>query len=104
MIRHLSWFFCAALASCGTSGGNDGGKDEGGGGGDAGDATADAPPMCTGVDLTSDPKNCGACAHDCGGGACKSSVCQPVKLVALTTIGYGIAVDDATVFWTSPFG
>ncbi len=66
-MRHVSWLFCAALASCGTSGGqNDGGKDEGGS--DAGDAAADAPPMCTGVDLTTDVKNCGACAHDCGGG------------------------------------
>jgi hypothetical protein len=40
--------------------------------------------LCAGaqscVDLTSDQKNCGACGHDCLGGACTDSQCQPVLL------------------------
>src|SRR6266487_1268757 len=31
--------------------------------------------------LETDPKNCGACGHDCLGGKCEGSVCQPLKLV-----------------------
>ena len=32
-------------------------------------------------DTTSDARNCGRCNHDCLGGACTASVCQPVVLV-----------------------
>lgn len=28
------------------------------------------------VDLTKDPKNCGTCGHDCGGGSCNGGQCQ----------------------------
>ena len=37
---------------------------------------------CT--DPTTDPSNCGACGHDCVGGGCIASVCQPVVLATVT--------------------
>ena len=33
--------------------------------------------------VTDDPLNCGACGHDCGGGACLAGKCQPVQLADL---------------------
>jgi hypothetical protein len=36
-------------------------------------------PVCTSLD--DDPGNCGACRHDCGGGACIDGTCQPIVLV-----------------------
>jgi hypothetical protein len=52
-------------------------------------------------DLTSDPANCGACMHDCQGGACSNGVCQPVVLVpaAMTVDITDIASDGHSVFW-----
>ena len=35
---------------------------------------------CGGADLQTDAHNCGACGHDCVGGACFSGLCQPVML------------------------
>jgi hypothetical protein len=55
------------------------------------------PTLCSAlnscVDTTLDGKNCGACGHDCLGGACASGQCQPVLLAQytgnLTTIFVG---------------
>ena len=33
--------------------------------------------------VTDDPLNCGACGHDCGGGACVEGKCNPVQIAAL---------------------
>lgn len=41
--------------------------------------SGDGPNACT--DTTSDPKNCGTCGHDCLGGECQNSTCQPVLVV-----------------------
>ncbi|HZU85424.1 MAG TPA: hypothetical protein VE987_20980 [Polyangiaceae bacterium] len=41
--------------------------------------SADAP-ACQPATLGSDPHNCGACGHDCLGGACDAGACQPVML------------------------
>jgi hypothetical protein len=63
------------------------GGEDGGQGNDA-NTRLDAAPcgetMCAGscVDLPTDPKNCGACGHDCLGGACLASRCQPVQLAS----------------------
>jgi hypothetical protein len=52
------------------------------------------------VDTTSDGKNCGACGHDCLGGACTSGQCQPIELAQyvgnLTTIFVGAQTIYAT--------
>ncbi len=33
-----------------------------------------------------DPKNCGACGHDCDGGKCAAGKCQPVELGSFTLV------------------
>jgi len=48
------------------------------------------------VNLDSDPKNCGACGHDCLGGPCSGGYCRPYKLgdVATGKISLGGLVPD----------
>lgn len=58
--------------SAGNGGAPGTGGDEAGGGG--------AAPCSD--DLTSDTLHCGACGHDCLGGECEDSVCQPVRISA----------------------
>src|SRR5262245_30712562 len=54
------------------------------------------------ADLANDSKNCGACKHDCQGGDCKAGVCQPVVIAHdLPMSPWGVAVDDAHVYWAS---
>lgn len=50
-----------------------------GGGEGAGTSGTGGSSACA-ADLLSDPANCGACGHDCGGGACAEGACQPVNL------------------------
>jgi hypothetical protein len=61
------------------------------------------PDACTRADRMSDPKNCGACDHDCLGGACVAGACQP-KVLATTMMPQAIAVQttasSATLYWT----
>jgi hypothetical protein len=61
---------------------------------------------CNGVcvDLSSSPQNCGACGHDCLGGACVSHACQPVVLTSGQDLPTGIAVDETNVYWVNYFG
>jgi hypothetical protein len=83
--------------------------------------TMDSPPTdsgCTGgtvicggrcVNETNDWHNCGACGHDCLGGQCVSSTCQPL-IYASSTDPYDIVivndmlywVDQANTVWTCP--
>ena len=83
--------------------GNDGqaGAPEGGTGspvGSAGDTStageAGSGPVCN-ADFTSDPKNCGRCGHDCGGGECSDSTCQLVAVIdpAPRNIGRNVSLD-----------
>jgi hypothetical protein len=64
------------------------------------DAASDAPidTSCT-PDTSSDPLNCGQCGHDCFGGACTNSKCEPV-VVATGASAFGLAVTSAGVYFT----
>jgi len=60
-------------------------------------APVDGPAVCT-ADVYGDPSNCGACGHDCQGGACSAGACGPVTL-AVTHGSIGIAIDSTYVYW-----
>jgi hypothetical protein len=93
--------------------GEDSGPDTSAGPTDSGAAVMPeaASPSCNGgpvcaaqcVDLTTDGKNCGACGHDCQGGACASGACQPVVLASGQYNPFGIVTDGASVYWSVPF-
>ena len=62
------------------------------------DCNADPSDGCEAT-LASDSKNCGACGHDCLGGACNGSVCQPITIQLVKGQPTGIAVDDNDVYF-----
>ena len=71
------------------------------GDGAASDGNTEAS-SCPGVDVTSDPKNCGACNHDCLGGTCTKSACDPILLVDDLTLAPRYMVEDtANVYFTN---
>jgi hypothetical protein len=53
------------------------------------------------VQFTVDPKNCGACGHDCRGGPCLGGACQPILVASQQSAPAFIAVDDTGVYWTN---
>jgi hypothetical protein len=91
----------------------DGGPD---GAGPAGDGSADGACTKTHLDcdgnpgngcetpVDSDPKNCGACGHDCLGGGCAAGLCRPVELyvipsaTAQVNTPTAIAVDATSIY------
>lgn len=86
----------------------DGGADAIGDAGDGGadapvDAPTDAPACAPDAAFDSDPANCGRCGHDCQRGACVQGACQPVLLGSCFQ-PFGVAVDDARVYWTCTDG
>jgi hypothetical protein len=69
------------------------------GGGSAGGGGGGAAPCDPAADHASDALNCGACGHDCLGGACADGQCQPIALYA----GHPappLFLDDQSVYWT----
>ncbi len=56
---------------------------------------------CGSADLQTDQHNCGACGHDCLGGACAAAQCQAYALVPAQLGAAGIAVDATSVYWTT---
>lgn len=86
----------------------------GGGGGTTSDPTLGCDPGkadCNGaaedgceVDLASDPSSCGACGHGCQGGACQTSVCQPVIVATGQEIVYRLAATESALYWTRADG
>lgn len=70
-------------------------------------AACEAPQMLCDtacVDLDSDPEHCGACGHDCGGGACMAGACQPVLVAGDLDRPYSLALspESGQVFWLTP--
>jgi hypothetical protein len=97
---------------------NDGSVDDGGGDADLDAAPpADAPAedgcapgfarcgsnACN-VQLEVDPKNCGACGHDCQGANCLLAVCQPTLVASGQNGPSYVAVADGVVYWTTSAG
>jgi hypothetical protein len=81
-----------------------GGADAGQGG-SAGEACGFGQTSCRGrcTDLSGDPAHCGACDHDCLGGACVAGRCQPLE-VASSGSPWEIVADATHVYWTDWFG
>lgn len=52
------------------------------------------------VDLATSKEHCGRCDHDCGGGECADSVCQPTMLVEHLPSTAALAVSDEAFFFT----
>jgi hypothetical protein len=52
-----------------------------------------------GADTDVDPRNCGACGHDCQGGACVSGVCQAFAFGANQQSPIRVAVTGDDVVW-----
>jgi hypothetical protein len=50
-------------------------------------------------DIQSDKLNCGACGHDCMGGACTAGVCEPVSLGAMGGQPLAVATFAGDVYW-----
>src|ERR1019366_546737 len=65
-----------------------------------GDCNSSAADGCE-TDLTASVTDCGQCGHSCLGGACLSSVCQPVHLAGSQVLPAGIRVDATSVYWTN---
>jgi hypothetical protein len=54
-----------------------------------------------GPNISADIHNCGACGHDCLGGACIGGVCQPSLLASDQGVPRGLAVVRGNVYWAS---
>ena len=66
---------------------------------DASDAADVVVHPCTST--FTDPFNCGACGHDCLGGACNAGQCQPFVIAIEPGEPVGLAVDATHVYWTN---
>jgi hypothetical protein len=56
------------------------------------------------VDLASAVTDCGACAHDCGGGDCTLGVCQPAVVDVQTAGVASFGVGPAEIYFSTPAG
>lgn len=81
------------------AGGSAGSNPQGGAGGQGGSAGTGGGSPCG--DTQTDPKNCGACGHDCLGGACQAGMCQPEVLRDNFINDPYFLVDDNQLFWCS---
>lgn len=77
----------------------DGGQDGGTDGEIAtADGGADGADGCASADPTTSAQHCGRCGHDCGGGKCQKSKCQPLRLAEGLAVPEGLVVDETSVF------
>lgn len=90
-------------AAGGDTGAADGGSSESGSNDGSSDGPRDGAPdvfhPCTVT--TTDSFNCGACGHDCLGGACVGGSCQPVILASEPGEPTALTVDSTYVYWTN---
>lgn len=103
-----------ALAGCSTkvvvesagtgSPGSSGSSGGGGTGGSPAMTGEPPPPVPCSMDMTSDPLNCGACDHNCLGGACTAGICQPVELAKQDGQPWEITLDATRVYWNNTYG
>ena len=96
----------------GSGSGSSSGSDSGSGDGPA--VQCDGGLTACGVTCVnsqgSDAKNCGACGHDCQGGACQQGACQPVVIASAQLYDAGsslsgptyLALDATDVYWVDP--
>jgi hypothetical protein len=52
-------------------------------------------------DLQTNTHNCGACGHDCLGGACAGGACQPFPIALGQRGPRGLALDEDHVYWAN---
>src|SRR4051812_37502058 len=88
----------------------DGAPTTGGGGGGGGGAGLDGATNgdgtgseCPGIQLATDPHNCGRCGHDCHGGSCAESRCGPALVfhdAQATELALSVTADGDAVYWT----
>jgi len=92
----------AGAAGAAGAGGSSGAAGASGAGGSSGAAGAGGAAGCVGADLDSNPEHCGACFHDCMGGACKAGFCQPVEVGPAPPMapewGFRLKVDETRLF------
>lgn len=53
------------------------------------------------TDPSVDTKNCGACAHDCQGGACVHGICQSYTLTSQINMPWSIYADETSAYWVA---
>src|SRR5262249_34885387 len=63
------------------------------------DCNGDRSDGCE-TSIEDDWVNCGACGRDCGGGDCKSGVCQ-ADFLSIAPYGFGFAVDGDHLYFAS---
>jgi hypothetical protein len=68
--------------------------------GTSADASADGAGGSSCGDTRSDAHNCGRCGHDCLGGLCSASACEPAALVPPGVSPWGLAQDATYLYWT----
>ncbi len=89
---------------CSSFSDNDASADAGGSESGTSDALAEGGPDAGGgaacsADLSTDPKSCGACGHDCLGGTCKAGACEPFFVAKGLKSPSEIALDGARVYF-----
>lgn len=57
------------------------------------------------IDVSSDPKNCGTCGHDCLGGSCTEGKCQPVAVISSLGSSFRLlGIDAQNLYYSVPGG
>lgn len=68
----------------------------------------DSPTGCDGgetncggtcFDLTKSPHHCGSCSHDCLGGQCSNSTCQPYVFATNANAPHDMVVANGSLYW-----